>query len=125
MGKMIGIDLGTTNSVVAVMEHGQYKVIQNAEGHRTTPSVVAYTKDGDVLVGVPARRQAETNPKNTIFSSKRFIGSSYEETKKESKLVPFTVKAGKAGAAIFEVSGRDVTPAEVAAKVLAKLKAAA
>ena len=125
MGKMIGIDLGTTNSVVAVMEHGQYKVIQNAEGHRTTPSVVAYTKDGDVLVGVPARRQAETNPRNTIFSSKRFIGSSYEETKKESKLVPFTVKAGKAGAAIFEVSGRDVTPAEVAAKVLAKLKAAA
>lgn len=125
MGKMIGIDLGTTNSVVAVMEHGQYKVITNAEGHRTTPSVVAYTKDGEVLVGVPARRQAETNPRNTIFSSKRFIGSSYEETKKESKLVPFTVKAGKAGAAIFEVSGRDVTPAEVAAKVLAKLKAAA
>lgn len=125
MGKMIGIDLGTTNSVVAVMEHGQYKVIQNAEGHRTTPSVVAYTKDGDVLVGVPARRQAETNPRNTIFSSKRFIGSSFEETKNESKLVPFTVKAGKAGAAIFEVSGRDVTPAEVAAKVLAKLKAAA
>ena len=125
MAKMIGIDLGTTNSVVAVMEAGQYKVIQNAEGHRTTPSVVAYTKDGDVLVGVPARRQAETNPKNTIFSSKRFIGSSFEETKKEAKLVPFVVKAGKGGLATFEASGRDVTPPEVAAKILAKLKAAA
>lgn len=125
MAKMIGIDLGTTNSVVAVMEAGQYKVIQNAEGHRTTPSVVAYTKDGDVLVGVPARRQAETNPKNTIFSSKRFIGSSFEETKKEAKLVPFVVKAGKGGLATFEAAGRDVTPPEVAAKILAKLKAAA
>jgi len=85
MGKIIGIDLGTTNSVVTVMEGGQPKVIQNQEGERTTPSVVACTKDGEFLVGGPARNQAVTNPQNTVYSAKRFIGSTYEEREVEAK----------------------------------------
>ena len=91
MGKIIGIDLGTTNSVVSVMEGGDPKVLVNEEGGRTTPSVVAYTKDGEKLVGQIAKRQAVTNPENTIFSSKRFIGRRFEETKEETVLVPYNV----------------------------------
>lgn len=125
MGKIIGIDLGTTNSVVAVMESGQPKVIANAEGHRTTPSVVAFTKDGDVLVGAAARRQAVTNPSKTVYSAKRFIGCSYAERKTEGDKMPYKVLAGKNNLVTFQIDGKDVTPPEISAKVLAKLKQAA
>jgi molecular chaperone DnaK len=125
MGKVIGIDLGTTNSVVAVMEQGQPKIIANAEGQRTTPSVVAYGKDGDVLVGVTARRQAITNPTKTIYSAKRFIGCTYDERKDEASKMPYKVLKGKGGVASFEIDGKQVTPPEIAARVLAKLKQAA
>ena len=125
MGRIIGIDLGTTNSVVSVMEQGQIKIIANAEGQRTTPSVVAYAKDGEILVGAAARRQAVTNPEKTIFSAKRFIGCKFSERKEESGKVPYTVKEGNGGAAVFQIDGKDINPAEVSAKVLGKLKQAA
>jgi len=125
MGKIIGIDLGTTNSVVAIMEGNQPKVIPNAEGQRTTPSVVAFTKDGEVLVGAAARRQAVTNPNKTVFSSKRFIGSSYEERKPEAERMPYKAVRGKNGLAVFEIDSKQYTPQEIGAKVLAKLKQAA
>lgn len=125
MGKIIGIDLGTTNSVVAVMESGQPKVIANAEGQRTTPSVVAFTKDGDVLVGAAARRQAVTNPSKTVYSAKRFIGCSYSERKAEGDKMPYRVLSGKNNLATFQIDGKEITPAEISAKVLAKLKQAA
>jgi molecular chaperone DnaK len=125
MGKIIGIDLGTTNSVVAVMENGQPKVIANAEGHRTTPSVVAYTKDGEVLVGAAARRQAVTNPSKTVYSAKRFIGCNYSERKTEGDKMPYKVLSGKNSLAAFQIDGKEVTPAEISAKVLSKLKQAA
>lgn len=125
MGKIIGIDLGTTNSVVAVMEGGKPKIIENAEGQRTTPSVVAFSKDGEILVGASARRQAVINPSNTVFSAKRFIGCSYKERIEEAKHVPFKVKEGQGGASIFEVMNKDMSPTEIGAKVLAKLKLAA
>ncbi len=121
MGKIIGIDLGTTNSVVAVMEGGDPKVLVNEEGGRTTPSVVAYTKDGEKLVGQIAKRQAVTNPENTIFSSKRFIGRKFEETKEETTLVPYNVvkKGNDCG---FKINDKVVSPEEIGAAVLAKLK---
>ena len=126
MGRIIGIDLGTTNSVVSVLEQGQVKIIPNAEGQRTTPSVVAYTKDGgEVLVGAAARRQAVTNPKRTVFSAKRFIGCKFTEREDESKKVPYTVKSGNGGTAVFDIDGKDVHPTEISAKVLGKLKQAA
>lgn len=125
MGRIIGIDLGTTNSVVSLMERGQAKIIANAEGHRTTPSVVAYAKDGEVLVGVTARRQAVTNPKHTVYSAKRFIGCKYSERKEEANNMPYVVKEGKGGLAVFAIDNKDVNPAEISAKVLAKLKSAA
>lgn len=125
MGKIIGIDLGTTNSVVAIMEGNQPKVIPNAEGQRTTPSVVAFTKDGEVLVGAAARRQAVTNPQRTVFSSKRFIGSTFDERKDEAGRMPFKVIKGKNGLAVFEIDGKQYTPQEIGAKVLGKLKQAA
>ena len=125
MGKIIGIDLGTTNSVVSVMEQGQAKIIANAEGQRTTPSVVAYVKGGETIVGAAARRQAVTNPKNTIFSAKRFIGCKHSEISSEAGKMPYTVKEGKGGSAVFTVEGKDINPAEISAKVLSKLKAAA
>ena len=121
MGKIIGIDLGTTNSCVAIMEGGEPKVLVNEEGARTTPSIVAYTKDGDRLVGQIAKRQAVTNPENTIYSAKRFIGRRFEEISEEIKLVPYTVIA-KGNDCAFKVQGKTVSPEEVGAAVLAKLK---
>ncbi len=121
MGKIIGIDLGTTNSCVAIMEGGEAKVLVNEEGARTTPSVVAYTKDGDRLVGQIAKRQAVTNPENTIYSAKRFIGRRFEEVQEEIKLVPYNVVA-KGNDCAFKVQGKNVSPEEIGAAVLAKLK---
>jgi len=121
MGKIIGIDLGTTNSVVAVMEGGEPKVIVNEEGARTTPSVVAYTKDGQRLVGQVAKRQAVTNPENTIFSAKRFIGRRYAEVSEELQYVPYKV-VQKGNDCVFEVQGKQVSPEEISAAVLGKLK---
>lgn len=120
-GHIIGIDLGTTNSCVAVMEGGTPKVIASAEGSRTTPSVVAY-KGSERIVGIPAKRQAITNPENTIFSSKRFIGRKYNEVLNEIKNVPYKVVANNNGDAVFEVHGKMLTPEEVAAQILIKMK---
>lgn len=120
-GHIIGIDLGTTNSCVAVMEGGTPKVIPSAEGSRTTPSVVAY-KGSERLVGIPAKRQAVTNSENTISSSKRFIGRKYNEVLNETKMVPYKVTNNSNGDAVFEVQGKLVTPEEVAAQVLIKMK---
>ena len=125
MGKIIGIDLGTTNSVVAIMEGNQPKVIPNAEGQRTTPSVVGFSKDGEVLIGAAARRQAVTNPTRTVFSAKRFIGCTFEERAEEAQKMPFKVAKGKNGLAVIEIDGKPYTPQEIGAKVLAKLKQAA
>ena len=125
MSKIIGIDLGTTNSVVAVMEQGEAKIIPNSEGQRTTPSVVAYAKDNEVLVGATARRQAVTNPTNTVYSSKRFIGNNYNEASEEIKHVPYEVVGGSQGEAVFMLNGKKYNPQEIAAKVLGKLKSAA
>lgn len=121
MGKIIGIDLGTTNSVVAIMEGGEPKVLVNEEGARTTPSVVAYTKDGERLAGQIAKRQAVTNPENTIFSSKRFIGRRFSEVQDEIKLVPYTV-VEKGNDCAFKVRDKMVSPEEIGSAVLAKLK---
>ncbi len=120
--KIIGIDLGTTNSVVAVMEGGDPVVIPNAEGGRTTPSVVAFTKDGERLVGQVAKRQAVTNPKQTIFSIKRFMGRRLEEVKEEIKRVPYKVVAGPNGMAAVEIAGKIYTPPEISAMILQKMK---
>jgi molecular chaperone DnaK len=125
MGKIIGIDLGTTNSVVAVMEGKEAKVIVNEEGARLTPSVVAWDEKGEILVGTIAKRQAVTNPENTVYSAKRFIGRRYEEVVKEAERVPFKVVKGKNGDAWISVRGKETSPPEVAAKVLQKLKKAA
>jgi len=125
MGKIIGIDLGTTNSVVAVMEGKEPKVIVNEEGSRLTPSVVAWDDKSEILVGTIAKRQAVTNPENTIYSAKRFIGRRFEEVQEESRRVPFHVTKGKNGDAWFTVRGKDIAPPEVAAKVLQKLKKSA
>jgi len=122
MGKIIGIDLGTTNSVVAVMEGGEPTVIPNAEGGRTTPSVVAFTKDGQRLVGAPAKRQSVTNPQNTIFSIKRFMGRKISEVAEEQKIVPYEVVGGSNGDARVRVDGKDYSPPEIAAMILQKLK---
>lgn len=121
MGKIIGIDLGTTNSCVAVMEGGEPKVIVNEEGARTTPSIVAFTKDGEKLVGQVAKRQAVTNPEKTIYSAKRFIGRRYEEVSSELKLVPYKV-VKKGNDCAFDIDGKLVPPEEISASVLAKLK---
>lgn len=121
MGKIIGIDLGTTNSCVAIMEGGEPKVLVNEEGARTTPSVVAYTKDGERLAGQIAKRQAVTNPENTIYSAKRFIGRRFNEVQEEIKLVPYTV-VEKGNDCAFKVKEKTVSPEEIGAAVLAKLK---
>jgi molecular chaperone DnaK len=125
MGKIIGIDLGTTNSVVAIMEGREPKVIVNEEGSRTTPSVVAWDDKGEVLVGQIAKRQAVTNPENTIFSAKRFIGRRFEEVTEESKRVPYKLVRAANGDPAFVVRGKQVSPQEVSARVLMKLKKAA
>ncbi|HIQ22435.1 MAG TPA: molecular chaperone DnaK [Planctomycetes bacterium] len=123
--KIIGIDLGTTNSVVAVMEGKDAKVIPNAEGNRLTPSVVAFTDDGEILVGEPAKRQAVTNPKRTVYSIKRFMGRRHSEVTTEEKMVPYEVVGGADEYVKVRVNNRDYTPPEISAKVLMKLKEAA
>jgi len=125
MGKIIGIDLGTTNSVVSVIEGGEPKVITNEEGARTTPSVVAWAKDGELLVGQAARRQAITNPERTVFSVKRFMGNSYDEVKTEAGRVPYKAVKGKGGGVAIEIDGKKNSPPEISAKILMKLKRAA
>jgi len=125
MGKIIGIDLGTTNSVVAVMEAGQPTVIANQEGARTTPSVVAFTKSGERLVGQVAKRQSITNPENTVFSIKRFMGRRYEEVNEEMKMVPYKVVRGDHGDARVDIGGKKYSPPEISAMILTKLKEAA
>ena len=125
MGKIIGIDLGTTNSCVAVMEGGQPTVIANQEGNRTTPSVVAFTKSGERLVGQVAKRQAITNPENTVFSIKRFMGRRYDEVSEEMKMVPYKVARGENGDARVEIMGKKYSPPEISAMILTKLKEAA
>jgi len=122
MGKILGIDLGTTNSCMAVLEHGEVKVIPNAEGMRTTPSIVAFTKDGQRLVGQTAKRQAITNPKNTIFSIKRFMGRKFSEVKEEIKLVPYEVVEAPNGDAHIKINDRTYSPPEISAMILQKLK---
>jgi molecular chaperone DnaK len=124
-GKVIGIDLGTTNSVVAVMEGGEPTVIVNQEGSRTTPSVVGFTKDGERLVGQVAKRQAVTNPENTVFSIKRFMGRKYDEVTDELKRVPYKVVRAPNGDALMEVRGKQYSPPEISALILRKLKEAA
>jgi len=125
VSKIIGIDLGTTNSVVAVMEGSEPKVIENAEGTRTTPSVVAFTKSGERLVGQVAKRQAVTNPENTIFSIKRFMGRRYEEVSEEMKMVPYRVQRVGNGDVRIEVQSKQFSPPEISAMILEKLKQAA
>jgi molecular chaperone DnaK len=124
MAKVIGIDLGTTNSCVAVMEGGKPKVIENAEGARTTPSVVAFTKDGERLIGQPAKRQAVTNPDNTIFAVKRLIGRRFDDpiTKKDTELVPYKIVKGPNGDAWVHAGGKDYSPSQVSAFILQKMK---
>ncbi|MBE0454749.1 MAG: molecular chaperone DnaK [Chromatiales bacterium] len=124
MGKIIGIDLGTTNSCVAVMEGGKPRVIENSEGDRTTPSIIAYTQDGEVLVGQSAKRQAVTNPENTLFAVKRLIGRRFQEdaVQKDIKLVPFKILKADNGDAWVEARGQKMAPPEVSAKVLQKMK---
>jgi len=122
MGKIIGIDLGTTNSCVAVMEGGKPVVIPNSEGGRTTPSVVAFSKNGEVLVGQVAKRQAITNPENTVYSIKRFMGRRYEEVGSEIKLVPYQVARGVNDLAVVKVTGKEYTPPEISALILQKMK---
>src|SRR4051794_24450098 len=125
MSKIIGIDLGTTNSVVAVMEGGQPAVIPNQEGGRTTPSVVAFTKSGERLAGQVAKRQAVTNPENTIYSIKRFMGRRFNEVSEEMKLVPYKTVAGENADARVEIQGKKYSPPEISAMILGKLKEAA
>ncbi|HHH49274.1 MAG TPA: molecular chaperone DnaK [Gammaproteobacteria bacterium] len=124
MGKIIGIDLGTTNSCVAVMEGGEPRVIENAEGDRTTPSVVAFTDDGEVIVGAPAKRQAVTNPANTLYAIKRLIGRKFtdDEVQKDIELVPYKIIAADNGDAWVEVNGKKMAPQEISARVLQKMK---
>jgi molecular chaperone DnaK len=127
MGKIIGIDLGTTNSCVSVMENGKPKVIENAEGTRTTPSIIAYMEDGEVLVGAPAKRQAVTNPKNTLYAVKRLIGRRFDEkiVQKDIDMVPYSIVKAKNGDAWVAVRGKEIAPPEVSAQVLMKMKKAA
>ncbi len=125
MSKIIGIDLGTTNSAVAVMESGNPKIIENAEGARTTPSIVAISKTGERLVGLLARRQAVTNPKNTVFGIKRFIGHDYDEeaVQKDKETVPFEISKSDSNGILVKMSGKDYRPEEISAMILGKLKA--
>ncbi len=123
MGKILGIDLGTTNSAMAVLEGGQPTIIVNAEGERTTPSVIGFRADGDRIVGKAAKNQAVTNPTNTVFSIKRFMGRKYSEVTSELKTVPYKVKEGQGGRAVVEIDGEDFTPEQISAMTLSKMKA--
>src|SRR5687767_15770332 len=125
MSKIIGIDLGTTNSVVAVMEGGEPTVITNPEGNRLTPSTVAFTKAGERLVGQVAKRQAVTNPENTIFSIKRFMGRRFDEVNEEMKMVPFRVLRSSNADVRISAAGKEYSPPEISAMILQKLKQAA
>ncbi|MDH5639341.1 MAG: Hsp70 family protein, partial [Nitrospinota bacterium] len=125
MGKIIGIDLGTTNSVVAVMEGGEPKIIVNQEGSRTTPSVVAFTKDGTILVGQSAKNQAVKNSENTVYSIKRFMGRRLGEVSEEMKMVPYKVEKGSDGMATLDIREKKYSPPEISAMILQKLKGAA
>src|SRR3982075_469201 len=124
MAKVIGIDLGTTNSRVAIMEGGKPRVIENSEGDRTTPSVIAFTKDGEVLVGQPAKRQAVTNPQNTLFAIKRLIGRKFDDevVQRDIKMVPYKIVRADNGDAWVEVQGKKMAPQEISARVLMKMK---
>jgi molecular chaperone DnaK len=122
MSKVLGIDLGTTNSCMAIMEGGEPTVILNAEGARTTPSVVAFAKGGERLVGQAAKRQAVTNPKHTIYSIKRFMGRKYDEVAREIELVPYEVVKAKNGDAAVKIDERTFSPPEIAAIILQKMK---
>ncbi|MBQ9772090.1 MAG: molecular chaperone DnaK [Lentisphaeria bacterium] len=122
MGKILGIDLGTTNSCMAVMDHGSFKIIPNAEGANTTPSIVAFTKNGERLVGQTAKRQAVTNPKNTIFSIKRLMGMKYADMQEEAARLPYVVSKAANGDACVEVDGKKYSPPEISAMILQKLK---
>src|SRR4029079_87289 len=122
MAKLIGIDLGTTNSCMAVIEGGEPTVIPNAEGGRTTPSVVAFTKDDQRLVGAPAKRQEVTNPQSTIFSIKRFMGRKYDEVSEEMKIVPYEVDKGPNEDVRVKAGGEEYAPQEISAMILQKLK---
>ena len=125
MAKTIGIDLGTTNSCMAVLEGGEPTVIPNAEGGRTTPSVVAFTKGGERLVGQVAKRQAVTNPENTVFSIKRFMGRKFDEVSEEMKMVPYQVVRASNADARVSANGKEYSPPEISAMILQKLKTAA
>src|SRR5512139_3000097 len=124
MGKIIGIDLGTTNSCVAIMEGGKPKVIENSEGTRTTPSVVAYSDDGEVLVGQSAKRQAVTNPKNTLYAIKRLVGRRFSDdvVQKDIKMVPYSIVKADNGDAWVEAKGQKMAPPQISAQVLKKMK---
>ena len=122
MSKIIGIDLGTTNSCLSIMESGEPKIVPTPEGGRTLPSVVAFTTDGERLIGQPAKRQAVTNPQNTVFSIKRFMGREFDEVGTEVSEVPYQVKAGKGGGVVVEAVDKTYTPPEISAMVLQKLK---
>ncbi len=123
MAKILGIDLGTTNSAMAVLEGGEPTIIVNAEGDRTTPSVIGFRADGDRIVGKAAKNQAVTNPTNTVFSIKRFMGRRYDEVSSELKTVPYKVKSGTGGRAVVEIDGEDFTPEQISAMILSKMKA--
>src|ERR1044072_4657774 len=124
MAKVIGSDLGTTNSCVAIMEGGKPRVIENSEGDRTTPSIVAFTKDNEVLVGQSAKRQAVTNPQNTLFAIKRLIGRRFEDqvVQKDVDMVPYKIAKADTGDAWAEVQGKKVAPQEISARILQKMK---
>src|SRR5476649_918254 len=124
MGRIIGIDLGTTNSCVSIMENGQPKVIENAEGARTTPSIIAYQEDGEILVGAPAKRQAVTNPKNTLFAVKRLIGRKFDEkeVQKDIGLMPYSIMKADNGDAWIGVRDKKLAPPQISAEVLRKMK---
>ena len=124
MGKIIGIDLGTTNSCVAIMDGTTPRVLENAEGDRTTPSIIAYTQDGETLVGQPAKRQAVTNPQNTLFAIKRLIGRRFqdEEVQRDVSIMPFKIIAADNGDAWVEVKGQKMAPPQISAEVLKKMK---
>ena len=124
MAKAIGIDLGTTNSCVAVMEGNKAKVIENAEGGRTTPSMVAFTDEGEILVGQPAKRQSITNPENTIYAIKRLIGRRYDDpiTEKDKTMVPYHIVHGDNGDAWVEIRGKKYSPSQISAFILTKMK---